>query len=70
MTAVLQHMKLHSVIVFQIYYLYINIDLLSQYIWSLVVHHYIGLIKSYTIKYYMIYYIIMDIFSQLNNRIN
>ena len=40
-------MRIHSVIVFQIYYLYINIDPLSQYIWTLVVPHYIGLMRSY-----------------------
>ena len=59
MTVVLQHMKLHSVTVFQIYYLYINIDSLSQYIWTLVAPHYLGLIRSYAIKYYVLYYIIL-----------
>ena len=59
MTIVLQHKRLHSVIIFQVYYLNINIDSLSQYIWTLVEPHYIGLIRSYTIKYY----IIIDIFA-------
>ena len=55
MTIVLQHMGLHSVIAFQIYY-HIDIDSLSQYIWTLVTPHYIGLIRSYVIKYYILYY--------------
>ena len=42
---------LHSVIVFQIYYLYINIDALSQCIRTSVACHYTDLVKSYIILY-------------------
>ena len=57
-------MRLHSVIVFQIYYLYINIDSLSQYIWTLVAPNYIELMRSYVIKYYVLYYITINILKQ------
>ena len=56
MTVVLHHIRLHSVIAFQIYYIYINIDSLSQYIWTLVAPYYMGLIG---ILCYKILYIIL-----------
>ena len=61
MTIVIQHMRLHLVIVFQIYYLYIKIDPLSQYIWTLVVSHYVGINKI--LHYKILYYIIIDLLS-------
>ena len=57
MTIVLQLKRLHSVIVFQIYYLYINIGALNQYIWTPVSLYYVNLIKSYIVN------IIIDIFT-------
>ena len=66
MTIVLQYIRLHSVIVFQIYYLHINIDSLSEYIWTLVALDYRGLIRSYVIKYY----IIINMSKQTVSRIN
>ena len=54
MTIALQHKRLYLVIVFQIYCLYINIDSLSQYIWTWEVPNYIHLTESYIIKYYII----------------
>ena len=50
--------RLHSVNVFQIYYLYINKDSLIQYIWTSVAPHYVNFIRSYIKKYYIIIIII------------